>query len=372
MGQRVFKIRTREELMSAIDPSFLVDQILPIGSLSVLVGTPGVGKTFTALSLSLSICNGLPWLGHEIHEGEVIYITSEGLNGLKLRMQAWELENNLEVKNFGYITEAPQFLNGQEIKTLIENIRASHLSKPVLIVIDTLARHMVGGDENSASHMGEFIASVDKLRSAFNCAVLIVHHTGKRKSNTSFSERGSSALRGAADSMLLMEKDKNGVFIRCEKQKDSEPFKPISVELKPIELPNDNNSCVLVGSETCSVSNDKLDTEKEKILGALLSANGAGLRTREILYFTGIPESSYHRHRSHLTEHGFITLGTQKRYFLTESGKEYALTLKTLPTSSHESHTVHSQHSHTPLGVGAERVGAIIENVVTHNSVNLK
>lgn len=337
MSGRNFKIRSREELMSAADPSFLIDQILPECSLSVFVGSPGIGKTFAALSMSLSICTGQPWLGFEIRTGDVIYITSEGLNGLKLRYLAWEVEHNVQVKNFGYITESPQFLDEQEIETLIENISSSHLSKPALIVIDTLARHMVSGDENSALCMGEFISNADKLRVAFNCAVVIVHHTGKRKNNSSFSERGSSALRGAADTMLLMDKDKNGVYISCEKQKDSEPFEAISVALKSIELPNDNNSCVLVRAKTNLVSNDKLDTEKEKILIALLSANGTGLKTKEIRELTKIPESSYHRHRSHLTEHGFITQSTQQRYFLTEKGKEYALTLKTLPNHSHES-----------------------------------
>lgn len=340
MGQRNFKIRTREELMSAADPSFLVDQILPERSLSVLVGSPGIGKTFAALSMSLSICTGLPWLDHKIHTGEVIYITSEGLNGLKLRLQAWEAHHNVEVKNFGYITEAPQFLDEQEIKTLIENITASHLNKPALIVIDTLARHMVGGDENSALYMGEFIANADKLRDAFDCAVIIVHHTGKRKNNTSFSERGSSALRGAADTMLLMDKDKNGVVkICCEKQKDSEPFEAFPVALKPIELPNEHNSCVLLRTETSSTSNEKLDAYKEKILSELFSANESGLKTKEILELTDIPESSYHRHRLYLTKHGFIRKGPQQGYLLTEKGREYALTLKTLPDHSHESHS---------------------------------
>jgi hypothetical protein len=333
---RTFKIRLREELLNAPDPQFLVDLILPERSLAVLVGSPAVGKTFAALGMSLSICTNQLWLGHETKTGGVIYITSEGLNGLKLRLQAWEMHHDTKVKNFGYVTEAPQFLDEDEIETLIDNIKDSSLNNPMLIVIDTLARHMVGGDENSSLYMGQFVANVDKLRTAFNCGVIVIHHTGKRSNNT-FSERGSSALRGAADTMLLMDKNKNGLFIKCEKQKDSEPFEDIPILFVQIELPNGSKSCVLQRSESISPSNDKLDAEKEKILVALVNAQEAGLRTKEIKLLTKIPESSYHRHRNHLIEHGFIHSGAQQRYFVTGKGKDHALTLKTLSNSSHES-----------------------------------
>lgn len=334
---RTFKIHSREELMKAPDPRFLVDQILPERSLAVLVGSPGVGKTFIALDISLCISTDQSWLGNETLTGNVIYITSEGLNGLKLRVQAWESQNKIEVRNFGYVDQAPQFIHDDEIEDLIEDIRLSTIKNPCLIVIDTLARHMVGGDENSALHMGEFIANVDKLRTAFNCAVLVVHHTGKRINNSSFNERGSSALRGAADTMLLVNKDKNGISIRCEKQKDSEPFEEIPILLKTVALLNGNSSCVIVRDENVLISSDKLDIEKEKILSELLDKKEVGLKTKEIIESTKIPPSSYYRHRLHLAKYGFITQGNQQRYFLTQKGEEYALTLKTLPKNSQES-----------------------------------
>ncbi len=345
MVSRSFKIRSREELINAADPQFLVDKILPERSLAVLVGSPGAGKTFVALGMSLCICNNQSWLGYETSTGGVIYITSEGLNGLKLRLQAWEIHHNIQVENFGYISDAPQLLSNDEVESLINGIKSSDLKNPSLIVIDTLARHMVGGDENSAQHMGQFVANIDKLRCAFDCAILVVHHTGKSNGKNSFSERGSSALRGAADTMLLMNKNKSVTTISCEKQKDCEPFENIPIAMLQVELLNGNNSCVIIRNETTSVSNDKLATEKEKILSALLTANGTGLKTKDILDLIKIPESSYHRHRSHLTEHGFISQGTQQRYFLTEKGKDYALTLKTLPNHSHESQ---SHYPNTP------------------------
>ena len=51
--------------------------------------------------------------------------------------------------------------------------------RPALIIVDTLARCMVGGDENSAKDMGLFIAHADALRKETGATVLIIHHTGK-------------------------------------------------------------------------------------------------------------------------------------------------------------------------------------------------
>ena len=360
MVGRTFKIRSRDDLMNTPDPKYLIDQVLPERSLAVLVGAPGIGKTFCSLGISLSICAGLDWLGYKTCSGSAIYITSEGLNGLKLRLQAWECFYEVKAENFGYVAEAPNFLIEDEIQELIEKIESSHIKKPSLIVIDTLARHMIGGDENSAQHMGVFVANADKIRTHFNCAVIVVHHTGKKQGN-SFAERGSSALRGAADTMLLMDKNKNGTYIKCEKQKDSEPFENIPVALKEVNFPNNSNSCVLVKADSESELEDKLDKEKEKILTALLQAGDDGLRSKRLIGITGIPESSYHRHREYLVIHGFIASNGQNYYTLTAKGVGHCSHSQKFSSNSHESLTTHSQDSHTPLGVGVVGVNLEIE-----------
>ena len=95
---------------------------------------------------------------------------------------------------------------------------------------------MVGGDENSAKDVGRFIAAVDELRSVYKCASLTVHHTGKDGED----ERGSSALRGAADAMLAPKPDGAGVKLACVKQKDAAPFDPWRLHLEVVQ-----DSCVL-------------------------------------------------------------------------------------------------------------------------------
>lgn len=73
-----------------------------------------------------------------------------------------------------------------------------------LIVIDTVARNMVG-DENSTEDMGEFVRAIDRVWNELGCFVLTVHHSGK---DVARGLRGSSALGGASDANILVQRDK--------------------------------------------------------------------------------------------------------------------------------------------------------------------
>ncbi len=60
------------------DPSWLINPILPEQGLVVLLGPPGIGKSFVALDWALSIKAGQEWLGHSLMQGNVLYIAAEG------------------------------------------------------------------------------------------------------------------------------------------------------------------------------------------------------------------------------------------------------------------------------------------------------
>ena len=72
-------------------------------------------------------------------------------------------------------------------------------SRPAAIVLDTLARCMGEGDENSARDMGRFVDRCGTIERHFRCIVIAVHHMGK---NPAAGGRGSNALNGAADMTL--------------------------------------------------------------------------------------------------------------------------------------------------------------------------
>jgi hypothetical protein len=95
---------------------------------------------------------------------------------------------------------------------------------------------MVGSDENSTRDMGLFIAACEHVKRELSCSVLIVHHTNKG----GVSERGSGALRGAADVMIKQYMDDDVIIIECSKTKDAEPFPTAYMKLLPVQIQLDN------------------------------------------------------------------------------------------------------------------------------------
>lgn len=80
------------------------------------------------------------------------------------------------------------------ILALLAEIRAKH-GRIALVVIDTLARAMVG-NESSSEDMGRYVAPCSRIRDKVQTMVLSVHHCGK---DTAKGARGWSGLRAATD-----------------------------------------------------------------------------------------------------------------------------------------------------------------------------
>jgi hypothetical protein len=175
--------------------------------------------------------------------GPVIYIAAEGFGGLKLRVSALVLHSEYDVKTeCAFLNRPINFLKGEEVQSLIQTIQDARL-EPALIIVDTLARCFVGGDENSATAMGLFIDGVETVKRETGAAVLVIHHTGKDEKR---GARGSSALIGAADTIISCSGDIHSLKIKCEKMKDAEPFKEFALTAQLVELENGRSSCVLV------------------------------------------------------------------------------------------------------------------------------
>ena len=96
--------------------------------------------------------------------------------------------------------QAVVFADENAIAALCQEIEENHKDKIAVIIIDTMARAMVGTDENSAKDMSAFIHQCDHLRERFGCSVIVVHHTGHDGSRG----RGSSARYAAADAEIII------------------------------------------------------------------------------------------------------------------------------------------------------------------------
>ncbi len=306
---------TVEELLALKPPSWLVDGVLPEQGLIALYGPPANGKSFIALDMALSIASGMPWQGHSVQKGYVVYISAEGGAGLGKRVGAWLTHKQIlpadykhlllnfvvsairihpESEDLGEILA--QTVNESGYQELLASVLdPDESSPPLFIIVDTLAR-CFEGDENQQEDMGAFIRGLDYLRESHTATVLVVHHTNKGQTDM----RGSSAFEGACDTIISSTKDGSAVTLECTKQKDAVEFPEAVFTLHVIP---EWNSCVVESTETRTA----LD---RATIQELLEADPT-FTVREIAEATGIPRSTVQRKKDEIRKAWDKTVGQQ-------------------------------------------------------------
>lgn len=218
-------------------------QCIAVASTDHLYVTTGfilTHNTFVALDWSYHVAAGRSWHDRKVHGGPVLYLAYEGGGGLRARARALqERYGRAEVPL--YIDDTPYNLRDREGRKALGAALATLPAKPVLIVIDTFAHALCGGDENSAQDVSAFNAGVQALIAHTGACVLVIHHPGK-----SGSLRGSTALLGAVDTEIRIE----GGLIAAEKQRDIELGERIGFRLRPVPVGLDDDgdivhSCVV-------------------------------------------------------------------------------------------------------------------------------
>ncbi len=298
---------------------FLIEGVLPAGALAEVHGSPGAGKSFIGLAMALSIATDVPFFGHGVAPGRVLYVAAERFLGLRRRIEAWFRRHQVTDRAlFQVMRDGVQLIDAKDVQSFIRAVqRLPEL--PSLIVLDTLSRCLVGADENGQRDMSKVVDSLDAIRKATGATVLLVHHTRKAGD----MERGSTVLRGAADLMMGVQAAKDVVSLRVEKVNDFSPFK----EMK-LRLDAEGDSCVLVEAESDAQDADPgpaaelVRGDLRKLLEALREhPDGATVGT--LAAKTDIPGSTVHRRcKEKLAPAGLVSKGERGgKYRLTEKGR---------------------------------------------------
>lgn len=302
------------ELLSKPARPHLIRGLLPLEGLGVMYGPPETWKTFLSLDMSFCIATGTPWHGHHVQPGHVIYVAAEGSDGLTLRMRAWlaghapELDQVVE-KNVRFISGPLSFLatSFEGICNFLVMVAKGNVR---LVVIDTLSRCFVGGDESQASDMNIFVNRCDQLRRGLGATVLVIHHTSRDG-----EERGSTVLRAAADTMLRTDRHGNVVTLTCNKQKDGEHSPGLAFQLQPVDVAQDEQgnkltSCRIVQTVRPSVHQKRTTAAAVRIRVALALRDACGgepASAEKLRQVTAIPRSTLASHLRALVKEGCVT-----------------------------------------------------------------
>lgn len=204
----VYPLLQISDLAKRPPPVFLIGRHVPQGGLGFIVAAPGVGKTFLALDMALTVAAGLNhWQGEHVSpagDGSVLYIASEGSFDLPLRVEAWKQANGVthEIPNFYVLEASVNFMDSASVNKLVRSVSQLDL-KPAIVIVDTVSRALPGADENAQKDMTLFITACEALQHRFGSAVIGLHHTAKAG-----GIRGSSVLEGAGDFIITMEREK--------------------------------------------------------------------------------------------------------------------------------------------------------------------
>ncbi len=317
-----YRLLTDIEIENLPPPEWLIEGLIPYNALALLYGEPGIGKSFLALDWAMHVAAGRDWLGHPVRQGNVLYMTYEGSRGFGARVGAWKQHASATVGvPIHFLTDAEPLAGDNVLRRLAATLA---MISPVLVVVDTFARALVG-DENSAQHVGEFVTIMDALRQQ-GITVLLIHHSGK---DADRGERGSSALRGAADTIMSLRRDQfMPLVLECRKQKDAEQFSAIGLELTGITLSHGRGDSCIVSQRVFNLNlgEKPLKENERRALEVLEAAGDGGLTSKDWQGRAGIPEGTYHTVRKHLMAQGLVAAparpGKGARYTLTDQGRE--------------------------------------------------
>lgn len=244
------------------EPTWLIDELLTKGDLSLIYGPSQSGKSFLATHLALAVARGEPVFDRKTAKGGVIYVAAEGKRGFKNRLKAYRQENGIPSG-----TELPYLLiptaidlfskSSRDVEILVEAIPpivaelAERFSVTLdLIVIDTHAAVSPGANENASEDMSRLIKNYQRIQEVSRAHLMIVHH----KNAAGDKPRGHTSLYAGVDNAIEVNCDESKYrTAKVAKMKDAEDGWTIGFRLNPVTIGARQDgrqitSCVVVGS----------------------------------------------------------------------------------------------------------------------------
>jgi hypothetical protein len=235
-----FTLFRADQLGEPVETADFVQDLLTEGGASVVYGPSNTGKSFWVLELAASVATGRPFMGSlETDQGSVIYFALEGVHGAKNRIYALRRSGRLGMDSpFHLCFEPLSLLNESDVDRMIAAIKEAERLDGApckLVIVDTLARAMPGGDENQGKDMGKYVFGKDKIRAETGAHVMSVHHCGKNEDN---GARGHSSLRAAMDTEIRVTRPSEGLvsLVTVTKQRDLPAIEPMAFSLETVEL----------------------------------------------------------------------------------------------------------------------------------------
>jgi len=220
---------------------FVVGNIFPLPSLSIVYGSPGSFKSFLLADLACCIAGGIDWLppfgdpigkGQPVSQGGAVWIDFDNgrrrtLDRFKALGSTMDLAEDVPLKI--YSMPYPVFDARNQIQVIELQVKIV-LHEAKLVILDNLAMISGDADENSAD-MAEIFNNLRRISEITSTAVVVIHHPRKGSQSQGRAGdrlRGHSSIEAAIDLALYMERSGENLSIEIKptKARDSlvKPF----------------------------------------------------------------------------------------------------------------------------------------------------
>lgn len=201
---------------------WLVPGYIPKGTITIIGGDGGLGKTSLWCNIASAISNGKPCVlqdGNEVMypRGEVIYFSGEDDTARVLRARLEQNGANLyNIKTLQMDDDAFTSLSigGALIEGIIEARR------PMLVIFDPIQLFIKNADMSKRNDMRQTMTNLTKLGTKYGTTFILVMHTNKRDKIGSFRDKlsDSADLWDIVRSVIALGRNQNNEnFITHEK-----------------------------------------------------------------------------------------------------------------------------------------------------------
>jgi KaiC/GvpD/RAD55 family RecA-like ATPase len=203
---------------------WLVSGILGSGEVVNLAAKWGVGKSWFALDLALTVADEArqTFLGRKASHGRVIYLDEEGTEDLvRERLALLGCQSHVAANLHYLLHSGLKLTDSEALQQLYEAVAKT---QPALVVFDSLTRFYTGLEENSANDMAKLTALISPLSRHYGASVLLVDHRTKGGSgDPSDAARGSGEKAAGVDRIWSLEGKDGDLKIRHGKTRRGKP-----------------------------------------------------------------------------------------------------------------------------------------------------
>lgn len=213
------------------DRQWLVDEWIPLNTVTLLYGDGGTGKTLAAQDLMTAIVKGDAWNGFPTTQGPVLgFLCEDDHDELHRRQEAicskymtnYEDLTDLWLWSRVGLDNLLVTFDGRDRASPTDILKEIHdqcaVIKPKLLVLDAVA-DLFGGNENIRPQVRQFINALGRLALKHQMAVVLLAHPSLSGMETGTG--GSTAWSNTVRSRLHLHREKNNPDVRVLEVKKS-------------------------------------------------------------------------------------------------------------------------------------------------------